>query len=261
MMRQLPLSVQLKDSAVFDTYVSGRNTEAVQFLQRLPRPRLPAVWLWGAAGSGRSHLLQAACAHYRGDGADAAYLPLAALRPAGPGVLDGWERAALVCVDDMDEAAGREAWEQAVFRLFNAVTEAGGTLCFAASAPPSALPVRLADLQSRLTWGVTFQLRPLDDDDRLAALRLRARHRGLDLPEETARYMLTRLPRDMPALLAWLDRLDAASLQAQRRLTLPFVRDVLSDRDAGPETSDALPGVAKAADDADEEQPREQDRG
>jgi DnaA family protein len=260
-MRQIPLSVQLKDSAVFDTFVAGRNVEAVTFLQRLPRPRLPSVWLWGPAGSGRSHLLQAACAHYRKGGADAAYLPLAALRPAGPGVLDGWERAALVCVDDMDEAAGRDAWEHAVFRLFNAVTEAGGTLCFAASAPPSSIPVRLADLQSRLTWGVTFQLRPLDDEERLAALRLRARYRGLDLPEETARYMLTRLPRDMSALLAWLDRLDTASLQAQRRLTLPFVRSVLNGEMAARDGAGRLAGVSEAADDGDEEEPRQQDRG
>ena len=260
-MRQIPLSVQLKDSAVFDTFVAGRNSEAVAFLQRLPRPRLPSVWLWGPAGSGRSHLLQAACAHYRKGGADAAYLPLAALRSAGPGVLDGWERAALVCVDDMDEAAGRDAWEGAVFRLFNAVNDAGGTLCFAGSAPPSATPVRLADLQSRLTWGVTFQLRPLNDDERLAALRLRARHRGLDLPEETARYLLTRLPRDMPALLAWLDRLDTASLEAQRRLTLPFVRSVLSRETAGLSASTRLPAVSETADDGDEQEAREQDGG
>jgi DnaA family protein len=260
-MRQIPLSVQLKDSAVFETFVPGPNAEAVAFLKRLPRPRLPSVWLWGPAGSGRSHLLQAACAHYRTVGADAAYLPLAALRSAGPGILDGWERAALVCIDDVDEAAGREAWEHAVFRLFNAVNEAGGILCFAGSAPPSATPVRLADLQSRLTWGVTFQLRPLNDDERFAALRLRARHRGLDLPEETARYLLTRLPRDMAALLAWLDRLDTASLEAQRRLTLPFVRSVLSG-EAGISVREVrLPRIAEPADDRDEQQSGEQDGG
>jgi DnaA family protein len=260
-MRQIPLSVQLKDSAVFETFVAGPNAEAVAFLQRLPRPRLPSVWLWGPAGSGRSHLLQAACAHYRDKGADAAYLPLAALRSAGPGILDGWERAALVCIDDADEAAGREAWEHAVFRLFNAVNEAGGILCFAGSAPPSATPVRLPDLQSRLSWGVTFQLRPLDDEERLAALRLRARYRGLDLPEDTARYLLTRLPRDMAALLAWLERLDTASLEAQRRLTLPFVRSVLSGETGTPVGGNPSSGITEAADDRDEKKPREQDGG
>ncbi len=226
-MRQIPLSVQLKDSAVFETFVPGGNEEAVDFLKQLPRPRVPAVWLWGGSGTGRSHLLQAACAQYRGSGADAAYLPLGELRAAGPGTLEGWERAALVCVDDVDEAAGREAWEQALFTLFNAVNEAGGTLLFAASAAPSASAFKLPDLRSRLTWGVTFQLKPLTDEERLSALTLRAARRGLDLPEETARYMLTRLPRHMSALLAWLDRLDVESLAAKRRLTLPFVREVL----------------------------------
>jgi DnaA family protein len=226
-MRQIPLSVQLKDSAVFETYVPGDNEEVVDFLRHLPRPRLPAVWLWGGSGSGRSHLLQATCAEYRGRGADAAYLPLGELKAAGPGTLEGWDHAALVCVDDVDEAAGREAWEQALFRLFITVNDAGGTLLFAASAAPSASAFRLPDLRSRLTWGVTFQLKTLSDEQRLDALMLRAGRRGLDLPEETARYMLTRLPRHMNALLAWLDRLDVESLAAKRRLTLPFVRDVL----------------------------------
>lgn len=221
-MQQLPLAVRLRDFAVFDTFEPGPNGAAVSVLSA-PASAGPALWLWGPSGSGKTHLLQAACAA----SPSAAYLPVAELLPAGPAVLEGWDDRALVCIDDIDLLAGQRAWERAAFTLFNGLWDRGGCLVASATSGPATTPFLLPDLSSRLAWGGVFHLDPLSDDDRINALRRRAAHRGLQLSDDAARYLLRRLPRDMRALCDWLDRLDVASLAAGKRLTLPFVRSVI----------------------------------
>ncbi|MEJ2516063.1 MAG: DnaA regulatory inactivator Hda [Gammaproteobacteria bacterium] len=223
-MRQLPLAVRLDDAALFSTYHAGPNAEAVAFLRRVLDVPGPVAWLRGPAASGKTHLLQATCAATPGS----AYLPADDLLCLEPAVLDGWEERSLVCLDDVDRLAGRDDWEVALFGLFNRLSEAGRRLVVSGQSAPSASGFRLPDLASRLAWGAVFRLQPLGDEDKLRALQLRAAHRGLDLPEDTGRYLLRRLPRDMAQLCGWLDRLDTASLAAQKRLTIPFVREVLA---------------------------------
>lgn len=227
-MRQLPLAVRLRDVAVFETFEPGPNGAAVGLLAD-PEKAGPSLWLWGPEGSGKTHLLQAACAA----SVSAAYLPASQILAAGPGVLEGWEDRALVCLDDIDLLAGRREWELAAFALFNELWERGGRLVASATAGPAVVQFLLPDLQSRLAWGGVFRLEPLSDEDRVRALRRRAAHRGLDLRIDAARYLLRRLPRDMRALCDWLDRLDAASLAAGKRLTLPFVRSVIDSGATG----------------------------
>ena len=132
-----------------------------------------------------------------------------------------------MCIDDVDSVAGDDAWERGLFALCNAQTEAGHHLVVSAAAAPRASGIALADLLSRLQRLATFHLRPLDEASRMAALQLRAGHRGLELPEDTARFLMARSRRDMQSLYELLDRLDLEALRAQRRLTIPFVRDVL----------------------------------
>jgi DnaA-homolog protein len=226
-MRQLPLAVRLRDFAVFGTFEPGPNGPAVAALAD-PAVVGPALWIWGPKGSGKSHLLQAACAARE----SAAYLPAAELLAAGEADLDGWSDRRLVCLDDIDRLAGRRDWELAVFRLFNSLWESGSCLVVSASGSPAATGFLLPDLRSRLAWGGVYHLAPLSDEDRVRALCRRASHRGLEMPEESARYLLKRLPRDMPALCAWLDRLDLESLAAGKRLTVPFVRSIIDQAPA-----------------------------
>lgn len=220
--RQLPLALALQDHAVFETF-RAPGDGAVVAAVRDPVP--PGVWLAGPPGSGRSHLLQAACAHR--PEARCAYVPLGSA-PA-PEMLEGMEALDLVCLDDFDRAAGDDAWERALFRLVNGLSLAGGSLVVAASGAPAEIGIRLPDLLSRCQALARFRLRYLDDEERIDALRVRAAFRGFDLPADTARYLLRRVPRDMSRLTALLDRLDAASLAASRRLTIPFVREVLGE--------------------------------
>jgi DnaA family protein len=156
-----------------------------------------------------------------------AYLPLREVAGLSPELLEGLEQQDLVCLDDVHAIAGNDDWERAVFGLFNRVRDRNGRLLVAATRRAGQCGFRLADLVSRLDWGVAYVLMPLVDRQVVAALGLRARRRGLELPDETAQYLLKRMPRDLPSVFNLLDRLDEASMIEQRRLTVPFVKSVL----------------------------------
>jgi DnaA family protein len=225
MMEQLPLRMRLRDSARFASYVVSGNDQAVAAVQALDGPRV--VWLWGRAGTGKTHLLQAACAACGERGVAAAYFDLACAE--SPAMLEGCDTLGLVCLDGLEAVAGAADWNAAMFRLHTLLLEGSGRLLVASTAPPASLEFTLPDLRSRLLAAAVYQMRELDEPGQCAALRLRAAARGLDLSEEAALYLVHRLPRDLPTLLGVLDRLDAASLAAQRRLTIPFLKQVLSE--------------------------------
>lgn len=223
-MQQLPLGVRLADRAVFDSFLPGPNVAALAAARALAAATAPALlFLHGGPGSGRSHLLQALCAAVPGAG----YFPLGELRPLGPAVLEGAEALPLVALDDLQAVAGLPGWDRALFGLYNALQAASGRLAAASALPSGDLPLGLPDLRSRLAAMPHFALRPLDETQTGEALRLRASLRGLDLPEETLQYLQRHFARDLRSQYALLDRLDQASLQQQRRLTVPFIRGVL----------------------------------
>ena len=249
-MNQLALPLTLADHAHFESFHEVGNEGLLAFLRDLaggeaaerrpadrgpvergPADRGPAdrgpgpgCWIWGAAATGKSHLLQAVCEHI---GDNSAYVPLALLADADTSVLDGLARRRCVCLDDIDCVAGNPAFELALFDLANQLTDNDGILVVSAAAAPREVGIALPDLQSRLSRLPVFHIEPLDEQGRIAALQLRAGQRGLELPPETARYLLLRSRRDMASLYSLLDRLDVEALRAQRRLTIPFVRDTL----------------------------------
>lgn len=228
---QLPLGIRLQDSSVFESFFPGRNQPVVDALLSLAlgeQARPPTcIWLHGSTGSGKTHLLQAVCALAGRLDRAAAYLPLPQVIELGDELLAGFGELAVVCLDDAQAIAGRSAWERSLFRLHQELDERGGRLLVSGVTPPAALPFKLRDLASRLNGGLVLTLQPLEEPEQIAALQLRAQLRGLELPDETAQFMLRRLPRDMAHLYNFLDQLDQASLIAQRRLTVPFVREVL----------------------------------
>jgi DnaA family protein len=222
---QLPLALALADHASFDTFVSGADSPAVEHLRSLASGGAETIWLWGGHGVGKSHLLQAACRAATAAGRRAMYVAL----PAGsPAILADLEPVDLVAVDDVHVVAGDVGWERALFVLLNAYSSRAGTLLLSAAAPAVQCGFKLADLASRGAGAVTYRLAPLDDAERAAALRLHAAARGLVLDAAAAEFLLKRVARDMSALTAWLARLDRASLTEQRRLTIPFIRELVA---------------------------------
>lgn len=226
-MRQIPLGVRLPDRALFASFLPARNTEALEHARRLAQAQEGGLtWLCGPRGSGKTHLLQAICAA-AAERMRAGYVPLAQVASLGVGVLEGLRQLECLCLDDVDCVAGEAAWERAIFALLRELEECGGRLILAAQAPPALVSWALADLGSRCAAGTVLQLRLLDEEERHAALQLRAHLRGLELPDETWQWLQRRFPRDMRTLYELLDTLDEAALAAQRRLTVPFIREVL----------------------------------
>lgn len=227
---QLPLGVRLRDGATFANYWPGANRPVVDLLQRAVQLRDEScLYLWGQAGTGKTHLLQASC-HLATAHGPVAYLPLGEAAHFSPAMLEGLEQLPLVVLDDIERIAGDRVWETELFHLYNRVREAGGQLIVAASGNPAALALHLPDLRSRLAWGLVLQLHELAEDDKAAALCLQARRRGMEMPADVAAFLMRHCRRDTASLFAVLDDLDHATLAAQRKLTVPFVKSVLDTR-------------------------------
>jgi DnaA family protein len=234
-MKQLSLDVHLSDYAVFDSFLPGPNAELLHALREAARmsPRA-VIWIWGPAESGRTHLLQACVNDADAAGSRSAYLPLGTAE-LPPAAVEGMGEMDLVCLDNVHEVAGDALWERGLFQIFERLKERGARLILTADRPPLQLAFGLPDLTSRFTSGAIFRLIALSDEEKLRAMQLRAQWRGLELPDETARYMLTRVDRRAGALFDLLDKLDRQALAAQKKLTVPFVKSVL-DATAVPKT-------------------------
>ena len=227
---QLPLGVRLRETATFDNYHPGGNGDVARMLREGIAAEGEFIYLWGGHGSGKTHLLQAVCHQVSARAQPLAYFPMRETAKLPAEILEGVEQLPLVIVDDVDAVAGRAEWERGLFHLYNRVRERDGNLIMAGCHSPAAIAIELPDLRTRLAAGLVLQLRALNDQDKAEALRLQARQRGMVMPEEVAGYLLRRCPRDMAALFSLLDVLDQASLAAQRKLTVPFVKEVLQYR-------------------------------
>lgn len=226
---QMPLPMGLRDSSVFASFFAGRNLAVVDtLLTLLTRSQPVCVWLHGPRASGKTHLLQASCVRIGEAGGASAYVPMR-IFAQHPESISGYGELAMVALDDIEAVAGHAAWERELFRLHQQLEERGGRLLVASQSVPGALDFKLRDLASRLNGGLVLTLQALDEQEQQRALQLRAELRGFELPEDTIQFLQRRLPRDMESLCAFLDQLDQASLAAQRKLTVPFVREVLEE--------------------------------
>ncbi len=227
---QLALPVTLPDDETYASYFGGEDSLEVNHLQAAfnhLNEQFQYTYLCGLGDSGKSHLLYATCVHAQELGLSSMLLSLSEVQHYGPQVLEGVDALDVVCIDDLHLIAGDEAWEKALFNFFNRFNEPGKLLLISADLLPDMLHLDLPDLESRLKWGTTLQIRSMSDDDKAQALTNRAKMRGLELSDECARFLLTRLSRDMRALLDVLDTLDHASMAAQRKLTIPFIKATL----------------------------------
>ena len=158
----------------------------------------------------------------------ASYIPLKQHVLLVPEILQGLDNYDLVCLDDIDAIAGHRDWEEAIFDLFNRLTEKNvSKLLITACAPPKQIPFILPDLASRLTWGQVYQLKELSDEDKLKALQLRAQLSGFELSTEVGLFLLKRVNRDMRTLFSLMEKFEVATLAQQRKLTIPFIKNIL----------------------------------
>ncbi|MCU7940223.1 MAG: DnaA regulatory inactivator Hda [gamma proteobacterium symbiont of Bathyaustriella thionipta] len=224
MKNQLPLSFQSPDSASFTNFIAGENEQLIFSLENKDES---LIFLWGENGSGKTHLLQALSASYQAGGLSALYILLQLDDELPPELLEGLEMMDLICLDDIHTVIGNDEWEVALFHFFNKIRENHGRLILASNNSAVNLDIHLPDLKSRLSWGLTYQTIALSDEDKIKALKLRARQNGFEMTEDVAGYLLKHATREMPALVKLLEKLDYESLAEQRKLTIPFVKRYL----------------------------------
>lgn len=226
---QLTLRLSPREIYRFDNFLFAK-TETEQALDAFCRlDQLDFLYLCGETGTGKTHLLIACAEKVQQQGFRVIYLSLAELiQTSQPAVLQALEQADLLCLDDLEAIAGQPQWEEALFHCFNRLHDARGHLLVATEHNPANIDIKLPDLRSRLATGLVYQLTSMSDEQKQQALILQSQTRGLTMSEEVAQYLLRHYGRDMPALMRVLQRLDKASLQAKRKLTIPFIRQVLA---------------------------------
>ncbi len=227
--RQLPLALRFPPDQRLETYVGAPDGALAQLRALATTPGADWCYLAGAQGTGKTHLALGVCAAAEAAGRRAAYLPLRTAAGRVHEALDALEGADVVALDDVDAVAGERAAEIALFDFHNRMRAAGTALLYAAAASPDALPLALPDLRSRLAQCTRVTLPMLDDDGRREVLRTRAQRRGLAVDDAALDWLLRRVGRDLGGLARLFDRLDRAALAAQRRITVPFLRDTLGD--------------------------------
>lgn len=224
--QQLTLGLELSDEATFSNFYTGNNAILIKHLVDFSNNQGERfVFFCGPSGSGKSHLLQACC-HYC-DPHQSIYLDLA--QPAlQPEIFADMEYLSLICLDNIDAILGDARWELSLFNLYNNCRELGTRLLLSALCPPIALNCELPDLASRLRSALIFNIQPLNDEQKLAALQMRASRRGLDLSTEAGNFLLHHYPRKMKDLFCALEALDKEAMISKHRITIPFIKSKLS---------------------------------
>lgn len=209
-MQQLLLDIRPPAQPDLTNFVVGRNHELLTQLHAMldGRAAEKMVYVWGPAHSGKSFLLNAWAR---------------ACRERGLSVGDLAQPAQVIVVDAADN--WDNAQQLAAFARYNLCREVGGLWIAAGRTPPAELPL-LADLRTRLGWGLVFQIQPLNDAEKRAALTQHARDLGFELEPQVADYLLNHYPRDLGNLLRVLEALDRFSLETQRPITLPLLRQL-----------------------------------
>ncbi len=225
---QLTLPVQLPQAATFDNFFPEHNQVLLAQLKTILTVPSQIILLWGDNGCGLSHLCQACCHAASEQDLTTAYIPLKNHAEFSPDVLEDLAVLQVVCVDDVDAIAGSAEWELALFNLYIAAKQSGCCLVMTSHTAPAAMAISLADLKSRLGGSLVYRVQPLSDEAKHQVLRQRAAQHGMQLPAEVAEYLLHHYSRDMHALTQLLTTLDTASLSAQRRLTIPFVKQIIA---------------------------------
>jgi DnaA family protein len=228
-LQQSILKLKPRDDFDFANFYTGANSELIiNLINSAKHQGEQFIYLWGTLGTGRSHLLQACCNMAKQHQNSTIYLALS-LPNLTPNILENLEHTSLTCIDDINSVIGNSEWEIAIFNLFNNLMELKNHLIIASDCAPNAINCHLKDLKSRLGSGTTYQVQALTDDQKILAMQMRCKNRGLTLPENVSRYLLNNCQRDMHALFNLLDKIYQTSFIQQHQLTIPFIKKVLDD--------------------------------
>ena len=232
MLSQLPLEFDFLEQATFTSYFEGHNKQLIYDLKKFiitDNLNELFIYLWGKVSSGKTHLLQAVCNYAVENNIRAIYIPLKNILSINMeyDFFADLEHIQLLCLDDIHLISNNLKLEERVFHLFNNLRAKNHKFIVSANIMPRKLAFTLLDLKSRMSWGGAYFIKDLTEAEKITALIMKASQIGLELKQSVAKFLLNRIDRSPGKLFATLKILDHASLAAKRKLTVPFVKEVL----------------------------------
>ena len=223
-MRQIPLDVSLSEYMTFETFYLGPNKSVVDSLRD---EKNQLIWLAGLEGFGKTHLLHAFLNSHEHQNKKVLYLPMSESQDFTPDILDNLAQYDLVAIDDIENIIGDMTWEEQLLKFYEDSYSTSNKILIAANDTPKGLDFLLPDLSSRFNLALIERIRPMNEDEMIKAILIHSKARGFDLPEDSAKYLINRVPRDVSVLIDMIKLLDYESLSMQRKLTIPFIKTVL----------------------------------
>jgi DnaA family protein len=226
---QFPLEFEFQTKD-FDSFYPATNSEVIPQLRKfIESDKSGQVFLCGDHGYGKSHLLQASCQYAHKIGISAFYYPFNRRKLPSLELFDGLEHIELVCFDDIDQTVGLLNWEQGLINFFTQQARYHSRLILSAQVPPQQLTIQLPQLKQILNNNLILTLKVLSNDESVSALIYKAHYMGLTITPKVGHFLFNHYAHDLPSLWILLDQLDKATLAAQRKLTIPFLKQILEN--------------------------------
>lgn len=229
MAKQLPLQFEFQANQGFNAFYSGNNKETISHLQQIFSSQEQQVFIWGDTGTGKTHLLQAVCQESHSHDKTSFYFSFNSDPLPPTDILNGLDHFDIVCFDNVEKIAGNTQWEQAFFNFFNSHRDNNKQLLLSANCPPKYLTINLPDLKTRMGWGLTLKITPLSESQQIDALIYKANDLGFEIPENVGKFLMSHYARDLPSIWVLLDKINHATLAAKRKLTIPFLKQIMSE--------------------------------
>ena len=225
---QIPFEFSNFQELDFTSFIQGKNKYLLDLLKTLiKKERNDCLYIWGSEGTGKTHLLQAACKQAYEMNSQVTYIPLKQHREFDSEILNGLGQLDLICIDDLESIFDNLEWQQRLTLLYNEIRDNNNSIIISSTFSPKNINIELEDLKSRLAWGQVQKIKPPDDELKIEILKRKASERSFELTKSVAEFLIRRTDRDLNSLIKILDVIDHSSLAAKRKVTVPFVKELI----------------------------------
>ena len=225
---QIPFEFGNFQKIDFASFIEGENQDLLDFLITVTKKKKnDCLYIWGSQGTGKTHLLQAACKQADDMNSQVTYIPLKQHEEFDSEIFNGLGKLDLICVDDLEFISGNLEWQQRLTLLYNEIRDNNNSIIISSTSSPKNIKIELDDLKSRLVWGQVHKIRPPNDELKIEILKRKASERSFELSESVAEFLIHRTDRDLNSLIKILDVIDHSSLAAKRKVTIPFVKKLI----------------------------------
>ena len=225
---QIPFEFGNFQKIDFTSFIEGENQDLLDFLNTMTKKKKnDCLYIWGSQGTGKTHLLQAACKQADDMNSQVTYIPLKQHEEFDSEIFNGLGKLDLICVDDLEFISGNLEWQQRLTLLYNEIRDNNNSIIISSTSSPKNIKIELDDLKSRLVWGQVHKIKPPNDELKIEILKRKASERSFELSKSVAEFLIHRTDRDLNSLIKILDVIDHSSLAAKRKVTIPFVKKLI----------------------------------